>query len=186
MHLENNVPVSVRVFGNKLRHAIDKLAVHRRMRWGAFALVFTAFSYRMVSLDGYYAAMYLLGFYIIQNLIQYITPSELPTIQEEEEMGAAVYDIPESVTVNRSDDNSKPILRKLGEFKLWKKIFLAASICFLATFVEALDVPVFWPILLFYFLFVLVSVVARQYQHMRRYGYTLGDFFKKKGNQTGQ
>lgn len=178
MHLEDRLPVSLRLLGNKARHVVDSWAIHARRRWTIFALVFLAFLVRMVLLDGYYAAMYLLSFYIVQNVIQYLTPSELPTIQEEEESGV-VYDIPVAIAAGRTSDASKPMLRKMGEFKLWKKTFAASLLCLVATFIPALDVPVFWPILLLYFLFVLVSVVARQYHHMRRYGYSLADFFKK-------
>ena len=57
---------------------------------------------------------------------------------------------------------------------------MGALVGVVSTFFKQLDIPVFWPILLFYFIFVLVSVVARQYQHMKRYGYSMADFFKKK------
>lgn len=181
---ESAVPTTLRLVFNKARFAVDRLVTHPRRRWLFFFGVFLAFAARMVLLDGYYAAMYLFAFYAVQNVIQYLTPNNLPTIQEEEEMGQVVYDIPETVQVTRNEDASKPIIRKLGEFKLWKKLTAAALICLGASFVPALDIPVFWPILLFYFVFVVISVVARQYQHMKRYGYSMGDFFKK--GQRGQ
>ena len=54
------------------------------------------------------AAAYLLGFFYLQNLILFMTPNNIPTIQEEDQEGEA-YEIPEQASVERSNDSSKPI-----------------------------------------------------------------------------
>lgn len=115
-------------------------------------------------------------------MILYVTPQEIPTIDEEgdEEM----YDIPNSVNLRHSSDNSKPIIRKLSEFLLWKKLTLFSVLAFLSTFIEFMDLPVFWPILLIYFVFATFNVGLRQYRHMQKYGYSLRDFFKKPEHKS--
>ena len=50
---------------------------------------------------------------------------------------------------------------------------------------DVLDVPVFWPVLLFYFIFVVFTIVIKQYRHMKKYGYSLSDFFKKTEKSAG-
>lgn len=119
MQGNSSLPTNFRIIFNKTRANIDKLAIHPRKRWAFFTLTFLLFFIRMIVLDGFYAMMYLYAFYIVQNLIQYITPSDLPTIQEEEEMANTIYDIPDTVSFSKNEDESKPVIRKLGEFKLW-------------------------------------------------------------------
>ena len=52
--------------------------------------------------------------------------------------------------------------------------------CLAATFFDIFNIPVFWPVLLFYFVFVSITIALRQHRHMQKYGYSLQDFFKKK------
>lgn len=47
------------------------------------------------------------------------------------------------------------------------------------TYFPLFDMPVFWPLLLIYFVFAVVTVVLKQSRHMRKYNYGLADFFKK-------
>ncbi len=118
------------------------------------------FVLRMVITDGYFAVAYLLGFYIVQNVILFLTPLGLPSIEEEDE-DEEVFDIPENITLEKNDDESKPVIRKLGEFVLWKKLSFFTLLSVFATFFKALDLPVFWPLLLMYFLFATLSIGIR-------------------------
>lgn len=59
-------------------------------------------------------------------------------------------------------------------------MMLYTAMSFFGTFFDFLDLPVFWPLLLIYFLFVTINMALRQRMHMKKYGYTLSDFFKKK------
>lgn len=90
-----------------------------------------------------------------------------------------MFDIPNTINLNHNNDNAKPVIRKLSEFHLWKKLTLFTTLAFLSTFIGALDLPVFWPLLLIYFVFASLNVGLRQYRHMKKYGYTLKDFIKK-------
>ena len=96
-----------------------------------------------------------------------------------------MYEIPESQSEASLDkpSESKPIVRKIGEFKLWKRLFLASSICLTCSFFKVLDLPVFWPILLFYFVLVVCTISYKQYKHMQKYNYSFADFFKKREDE---
>ena len=164
---------------NFVRRKIDRFVLYPLSRWASLFVLLFLFFTRVFLLQGFFAVAYLLGFYYLQNLILFMTPNTIPTIQEEENEGE-IYDIPEGgPSVERSEDSSKPVIRKLGEFTLWKKLVLGTFVATLATFFETLDFPVFWPLLLGYFLFIVASVSLKQYHHMKKYGYSFGDFFKK-------
>ena len=71
-------------------------------------------------LNGYFAVLYLYAFFAMHNVILYLTPSDLPTIQEEKEENATAMDLEaEPKQVTKTDDESKPIIRKINEFRLW-------------------------------------------------------------------
>jgi hypothetical protein len=53
------------------------------------------------------------------------------------------------------------------------------------TFFDVFDVPVYWPILLGYFIFLLFVTMKRQVQHMRKYGYVPWNFGKRKYTDVG-
>ena len=69
-------------------------------------------------MEKFYAVCYLYSFFILQNIILYMTPSGIPSISEEDEQ-EIIYDIPEIVKVDHGNDPSKPVIRRIGEFKLW-------------------------------------------------------------------
>lgn len=55
----------------------------------------------------------------------------------------------------------------------------AFCIAFTFTFFSMFDVPVFWPILLFYWLVLFVSTMKRQIMHMIKYRYVPFSFGKR-------
>ena len=175
----NRLAIQMRIIRNFFEGRIDRLIIYKSQRWAFFFAFLLLFVFRMIYLQAYFAVGYVFGFYTIQKIILYFTPSTLPSITDEEENEEEVFDIP-NVVLDKNEDSSKPIVRKLGEFKLWKKIFLAASISLTMTFFSIFDLPVFWPILLLYFFLVAATIVLKQKLHMKKYGYSLSDFFKKR------
>lgn len=55
----------------------------------------------------------------------------------------------------------------------------AFCIAFVLTFFSAFDVPVFWPILLFYWIVLFISTMKRQIMHMVKYRYVPFTFGKQ-------
>jgi uncharacterized membrane protein YccC len=78
----------------------------------------------------------------------------------------------------QSDD--QPALRSITEFNLWKKAMSALLIALTCTFFAVFLIPVYWPFLLSYFLFLVFSTVRKHYRHMNKYGYSLVDFGRKQ------
>lgn len=71
------------------------------------------------------------------------------------------------------------MVSRTGLNKFWEVTVAWVLAGSLATFAPLLDIPVYWPILLVYFLFISASVYSKQRAHMARYGYSLSDFFRK-------
>lgn len=73
------------------------------------------------------------------------------------------------------------MLRSINEFNLWKNLLLIAVVSGVCTCFEIFLVPVYWPFLLIYFLWLIGLAVAKHCQHMKKYGYSIEDFTAKGG-----
>ena len=70
-------------------------------------------------------------------------------------------------------------MSKKGEMRFWQEITPWGILALIATFFPIFDIPVFWPLLLVYLLYMFWIVIKRQRDHMKRYNYSFSDFFKK-------
>jgi hypothetical protein len=60
----------------------------------------------------------------------------------------------------KEEDEFRPFVRRLPEFKFWYSATQAIVISIVCCFFTAFDLPVFWPVLVMYFiiLFILTSM----------------------------
>lgn len=72
-------------------------------------------------------------------------------------------------------------MRTIPEFKYWYRMTKAFAIAFGLTFFEVFNVPVSRPVLILYFLMLLVQAGKRQIEHMIRYKYLPCSMGPKKG-----
>merc|ERR1739845_57344 len=70
-----------------------------------------------------------------------------------------------------SDGEFRPFTRKLPEFKCWLNAFRAMMCSLIMTFFDIFDLPVFWPILLAYFILLLVLTLKDRVKHMYKFNY---------------
>ena len=126
---------------------------------------------RVWLIAGFYVVSYGLGIYVLNLLIPFISPQDedalLPTAK---------------------DDEHRPFMRKMSEFKFWYQLTFchyymlspyfsprrhgctkAFTIAIIMTFFRFFDVPVFWPILLLYFLMLFGMTMKKQISHMIQY-----------------
>ena len=96
------------------------------------------------------------------------------------------------------NEEFRPFIRRLPEFKFWYSATKATSIAFVCSFFEFFNIPVFWPILVMYFITLFCITMKRQIkvvtrhlqisnysdictlQHMIRYRYIPFTFGKPK------
>lgn len=62
----------------------------------------------------------------------------------------------------RSNEEFRPFIRRLPEFKFWYAITKSTTIALFCTFFEVFNVPVFWPILVMYFITLFCITMKRQ------------------------
>eukprot|EP00929_Paragymnodinium_shiwhaense_P037709 TRINITY_DN20044_c1_g1_i3.p2 TRINITY_DN20044_c1_g1~~TRINITY_DN20044_c1_g1_i3.p2 ORF type:complete len:161 (-),score=17.50 TRINITY_DN20044_c1_g1_i3:21-503(-) len=79
-----------------------------------------------------------------------------------------------------NNEEFRPFSRKLPEFKFWLSGFRAIIVSIFMTFFEVFDLPVFWPILLTYFLLLVFLTMRDRIRHMMKYGYLPFSFGKKR------
>ncbi|KAL0412479.1 UNVERIFIED_CONTAM: protein RER1A [Sesamum radiatum] len=143
------------------QYYLDKSTPHALYRWiGTFAVVFV-YALRVYYIQGFYIVSYGLGIYILNLLIGFLSPLVDPELEP--------TDGPSLPT--KGSDEFKPFIRRLPEFKFWYAITKAFCIAFIMTFFSMFDVPVFWPILLCYWLVLFALTMKRQIMHMIKYKY---------------
>ncbi|XP_021714367.1 protein RER1A-like isoform X1 [Chenopodium quinoa] len=154
----------------RFQHYLDKSTPHMLYRWIAFFVIALGYAIRVYFVQGFYIVSYGLGIYILNLLIAFLSPQVDPEIQE-------LTDGPTLPT--RGSDEFRPFVRRLPEFKFWYSLTKAFCIAFSMTFSSVFDVPVFWPILLFYWVVLFTLTMRRQIHHMIKYRYVPFSFGKK-------
>eukprot|EP00899_Mesostigma_viride_P029364 jgi/Mesvir1/9612/Mv17239-RA.1 len=140
------------------QHYLDKLTPRSFLRWLITAIIVSIYCLRVYYLQGYYIVSYGLGIFILNHLIGFLSPQVDPETE-----GPS---LPTS-----EQDEFKPFVRRLPEFKFWYSTSKAFIIAFGMTFIPLFNVPVFWPILLMYWLMLFVMTMKRQIRHMIKYKY---------------
>ncbi|XP_009597338.1 protein RER1B-like [Nicotiana tomentosiformis] len=152
------------------QYYLDKTTPHALYRWiGTVGLAFL-YALRVYYVQGFYIVTYGLGIYILNLLIGFLSPLVDPELEPSD--GAMLP--------TKGSDEFKPFIRRLPEFKFWYAITKAFCVAFVMTFFSLFDVPVFWPILLCYWVVLFVLTMRRQITHMIRYKYIPFNLGKQK------
>ncbi|KAL7612759.1 protein RER1A [Lactuca sativa] len=161
------------VVSQRFQHLLDKSTPFLLYRWIVFFAIAFIYGVRVFFVQGFYVVSYALGIYILNLLIGFLSPQVDPEFQ----------DLSDGPTLpSRSSDEFRPFVRRLPEFKFWYSITKAFCIAFVLTFFSAFDVPVFWPILLFYWVILFALTMKKQILHMVKYKYVPFSFGKQTYN----
>eukprot|EP00053_Salpingoeca_punica_P003511 m.43535 g.43535 ORF g.43535 m.43535 type:complete len:198 (+) comp12229_c0_seq2:227-820(+) len=155
----------IEALGRRYQKFLDDVTPYATVRWIVCIVSLVLYGIRTYMLQGWYIVTYALGIYLLNLLIAFLQPKVDPAIMEMENEGDS------DVLPTKQSDEYKGFVRRLPEFKFWLWTQRAIIVAFLCTFFKALNVPVFWPILVLYF-FVLFGIsMKRQIQHMIKYKY---------------
>jgi hypothetical protein len=142
-----------------------------------------------LTFQGFYVVAYALGIYLLNIFLLFLSPRFDPALAEEDEAGLSnAADISNTngaptetmgILPVKGDEEFRPFIRRLPEFKFWYNAVRAVTIGLVCTIFPVLDIPVFWPILLMYFVSLFALTMRRQIQHMIRYKYVPFDIGKK-------
>ncbi|KAI4835478.1 retrieval of early ER protein Rer1 [Aureobasidium sp. EXF-8845] len=174
----------IHVKGHRLRFVVsmqfyqsylDKSTPYKTYRWIGTGVVFLMFGLRIFFAQGWYIVAYSLGIYLLNLFLAFISPKFDPGLETAEDMEeGSSGDLP-----TKSTDEFKPFVRRLPEFKFWHAATRAIVIGFFCSWSEIFNLPVFWPVLVVYWLILVVLTMRRQIQHMLKYRYVPWDFGKK-------
>ena len=109
------------------------------------------------------AVCYSLGIYLLNLFLAFLTPKFDPAFSSASTAAdddAAMEDGDlKSPLPTKADEEFRPFVRRLPEFKFWVSATRAVCLGFVCTWFRVFDVPVFWPVLVVYWmvLFALTS-----------------------------
>lgn len=155
-------------FQRGVQHYLDKTVIWIKVRWTIFVLALIGYGIRVYFREGFYIVTYGLGIYFLNLFIGFLSPAIDP------DEGQA--------TLPTSDkEEYRPFSRKVPEFKFWIGAIRAVIIAFTMTFFQMFDLPVFWPILLAYFILLVMLTMRDRIAHMMKHRYLP---FNLGGKQT--
>ncbi|CAA2999447.1 RER1A-like [Olea europaea subsp. europaea] len=143
------------------QYYLDKSTPHALYRWIGTSILVFVFALRIYYAQGFYIIVYGLGIYILNLLIGFLSPLVDPELEPSDG----------PMLPTKGSDEFEPFIRRLPEFKFWYAITKALCVAFFMTFFSVFDVPVFWPILLCYWIVLFVLTMKRQIMHMIKYRY---------------
>lgn len=151
---------------------LDKSTPFTVYRWIGTGVLALVFALRIIFAQGWYIGMlitmftwllplsqddwtdaalvaYSLGIYLLNLFLAFLSPKFDPSLEQDETMedGGAAGGLP-----TKEDQEFRPFVRRLPEFKFWYSATKAVAIGFLCTWFSIFDVPVFWPVLVVYWL----------------------------------
>jgi len=171
----NNISLDQKSFCQKIdiyyNSIKDKIIIYKAQRWGVVAFLAVFYFIRMFRTKGYYALTYCIGIHFLNSFIGFISPLDDP---EEDQLNNGDSYLPQ-----KNNEEFRPFQRKVKEYSFWSMMFWTFLIAIPMTFFEAFNIPVFWPLLLVYFILIFFLIMRRQIKHMIKYNYLPWDTGKK-------
>ncbi|CAD6191848.1 unnamed protein product [Caenorhabditis auriculariae] len=172
----------------KYQYYLDRLTPFTAVRWLIALILLVFFASRIVFLQGFYIVAYAVGIYYLNLFLLFLTPSIDPALEFDVnfyrlEVYDAVFIVLQKILFEsgrrrrpsfcrkKTNDEFRPFMRRLPEFKFWYSFMKATVIATTCTFFDFFDVPVFWPILVMYFIILTFLTMKRQIMHMIKYRY---------------
>ncbi|KAB0399469.1 hypothetical protein E2I00_015779, partial [Balaenoptera physalus] len=142
---------------------LDKSTPYTAVRWVVTLGLSFVYMIRVYLLQGWYIVTYALGIYHLNLFIAFLSPKVDPSLMEDSDDGPSLP--------TKQNEEFRPFIRRLPEFKFWHAATKGILVAMVCTFFEAFNVPVFWPILVMYFIMLFCITMKRQIKHMIKYRY---------------
>lgn len=154
---------------------LDRSTPYTTYRWIGTGVLLFLFMLRILLAQGWYIGRtslrcsalsittdnfpvcYTLGIYLLNQFLAFLQPKFDPSLTQDEgiEDGTDAAALP-----TKQDQEFRPFIRRLPEFKFWHSSTRATAIAFVCSWFSLFDVPVFWPVLLVYFI-ILFSLTSK-------------------------
>lgn len=153
--------------GMFIQHMLDRATPFMIPRWIFNLILLVGFLLRVIMIQGFYIIAYGLGIFLLNQFILFLTPKQDPAMRNfDDDDGDGDLQLP-----TRSSDEYRPFMRRLPEFKFWYTSFKALVISLFLTLFSIFDVPVFWPVLVIYFITLFMLTMRQRIAHMIQYKY---------------
>ncbi|CEH17300.1 Golgi proteins involved in ER retention (RER) [Ceraceosorus bombacis] len=183
---------------------LDSTTPYTARRWGATAALLTLFMLRVIFGQGWYIICYALFIYLLNLFLAFLQPKFDPSIEAdlaEQDVEEGEPGLPTSASASggfgksgggglmsgmfgtpapSGEEEFRPFIRRLPEFKFWLGATQAILISLGCTITRAFDIPVFVPILVLYFFILFGITMRRQIAHMVKYKYVPFDLGRKQ------
>lgn len=150
----------------RYQQLMDVSVPHPELRWSGAGFLLLLYICRVVFVGGFYLVTYVVSIRQLFVMVDMITPS-------------VPIDTP-LPTSSSKEHEAVPFVAKRQEFVVWKSSCWTLLCGLIATFFPFLDIPLYWPILVGYVIFLSVVHVGREVQKMIRYKYVPWNTGKKK------
>jgi hypothetical protein len=161
----------------KYRLFLDYVTPHVIPRWIATWVLVLILMARIVWVEGWYIVCYTWSIYLLNMFLKFLTPKFDPSIEQDMENDNIESGVGK---MDENDEEFKPFIRRLPEFKFWMNATVSTLIAIVCSLIPVFDIPVFWPILLAYFIILFLLTMRRQIHHMLKYKYVPFDLGKAK------
>jgi len=152
--------------GQTYQLMLDRWTPYTTSRWIATVVLICCFIARIIIAQGWYIVTYALAIYHLNLLLAFLTPKIDPAAMELDPDEDSEPGLPTS-----QNEEFRPFIRRLPEYKFWYSATKATLIAFVCTFFQLFNIPVFWPILVMYFITLFCITMKRQIKHMIRFRY---------------
>ncbi|MCJ1333457.1 retention in endoplasmic reticulum protein 1 [Thelotrema lepadinum] len=167
-------------FTRQYQALLDKSTPFVIYRWVGTAVLLVFFFIRIIFAEGWYIVCYSLGIYLLNLFLAFLQPKFDPSLAEDESLEDGDVRSPLPV---KQDEEFRPFIRRLPEFKFWVSATRAILIGFFCSWFEMFNVPVFWPVLVVYWIILFTLTMKRQISHMIKYRYVPFSFGKTRYDQ---
>lgn len=161
---------------------LDRSVPFVLQRWLGFSGLLFLFMLRIVLSEGWYIVCYTLGIYLLNLFLAFLQPKFDPSLEQDlrdQNVEEGEAGLPMS-NQQAQEEEFRPFIRRLPEFKFWYNATRATVAAHVCSWFSIFDIPVFWPILLVYFIILFSLTMRRQIQHMIKYRYLPFDIGKAK------
>jgi len=145
---------------DRFQKTLDFLVPKIALRWAIAFVLASIYAVRIWFAHGFYIITYGLGIFCLNLFIQFISPQSDPDLDDDA-----------GILPTHADDEFRPFVRKLPEYRFWFAVCKAICVAMFLTTSRIFDVPVYWPILLFYFVLLFILTMKKRVDHMIKHKY---------------
>jgi len=100
---------------------------------------------------------YSLGIYLLNLFLAFLQPKFDPSLTQDENIEDG--DASQPTLPTKQDEEFRPFIRRLPEFKFWHSSTRAISLSFICSWLGVFNIPVFWPVLVVVSLALLIRIL---------------------------